>query len=220
MKPVLLINPNSSMQTTAAMLAIAQQHLPEVKGWTNAQAPSMITDTEALAAAAKHISLAALPPARAVIVAAFGDPGVDSLSERLNVPVVGIGAAAARAAGQGGTSFAVVTTTAMLAPAIDALMRSQASGYLGCFLTDGDPQALAADPNALDTALIHGCEQAAAQGAQRIIIGGGPLAAAAIRIAGKVQLPLVQPLVAACLEVAARTGHLAPPVPDGSRSAG
>lgn len=220
MKPVLLINPNSSVQTTAAMLAIAQQHLPVVDSWTNAHAPGMITDAAALAAAADQIASAALPPARAVIVAAFGDPGVDSLTERLDVPVIGIGAAAARAAGQGGTPFAVVTTTPLLAPAIDVLMRSHASGYLGCFVTEGHPEVLMADPGALDTGLIHGCELAAGAGAKRIIIGGGPLAAAAIRIAHKVPVPLVQPLVAACHEVAAKTGHLAPPAPDGSQSAG
>lgn len=218
MKPVLLINPNSSEQTTAAMLRIVGKYLRDVQGWTNVHAPAMITDPQALSAAAGQIASAGLPPARAVIVAAFGDPGADALAQRLDVPVVGIGAAAARAAGQGGAAFAVVTTTPKLAPAIDALMQAHGSGYLGCFLTPGDPEALMADPAALDSALIKACLAATEAQAQRVIIGGGPLAEAAIRIASEVPVPLVQPLVAACQEVASRTGHPVPPAPDGSQS--
>jgi len=218
MKPVLLINPNSSEQTTAAMLRIVRHHLPDVQGWTNVAAPKMITDPEALAQAAGSIADADLPPASAVIVAAFGDPGADALAQQLESPVIGIGAAAARAAGKDGASFAVVTTTPKLAPAIDTLMRSQGAGYLGCFLTRGDPEALMADPVALDAALAEACTPAVLAGAQQIIIGGGPLAEAAIRIAPHVAVPLVQPLVAACREVGSRTGHPGPPAPDVSRS--
>ena len=47
MKPVLLINPNSSVATTGAMVRIARGHLPDVIGWMNAQAPGMITTPEA-----------------------------------------------------------------------------------------------------------------------------------------------------------------------------
>ena len=218
MKPVLLINPNSSEQTTAAMLRIVMKHLPDVRGWTNVAAPKMITDPAALEQAAGSIADADLPPASAVIVAAFGDPGAVALAQRLDCPVVGIGAAAARAAGQDGAPFAVVTTTPKLAPAIDALMQAHGSGYLGCFLTPGDPEALMADPAALDRALIRACRAATQAQAQRVMIGGGPLAEAAIRIASEVAVPLVQPLVAACQEVGSRTGHPGPPVPDGSRS--
>ena len=97
MKPVLLINPNSSERTTEDMLAIVRQHLPDVRGWTNVYAPRMITAPEALLAAAEQIAMSVLPPARAVIVAAFGDPGATALEKTLNVPVIGIGAASARA---------------------------------------------------------------------------------------------------------------------------
>ncbi|MEP1612264.1 MAG: aspartate/glutamate racemase family protein [Roseobacter sp.] len=220
MKPVLLINPNSSVQTTAAMLAIARRHLPDVEGWTNAKAPGMITDPAALSAAGDQIVTAALPSAQGIIIAAFGDPGAEHLAAINDVPVVGIGAAAARQAGRGEDRFAVVTTTPRLAPAIDVLMRAHGKNYLGCFLTDGAPEALLADPVRLDAALIAGCIRACDAGAARVIIGGGPLATAAERIAPAVPVPLVQPLVAACKEIAAATtGHPVPPAPDGSQSA-
>lgn len=220
MKPVLLINPNSSVQTTAAMLAIARRHLPHVEGWTNAKAPGMITDLAPLSAAGDQIAAASLPGARGIIIAAFGDPGAEKLAAKSDVPVVGIGAAAARQAGQGGGTFAVVTTTPMLAPAIDALMNAHGKNYLGCFLTDGAPEALLADPDRLDASLIAECIRACDAGAARVIIGGGPLAAAAERIAQAVAVPLVQPLVAACNEIAAATAeHPVPPALGGSQSA-
>ena len=202
MKPVLLINPNSSEQTTEAMVAIALRHLPAVRGWTNVEAPLMITDQVALNAAADQISSATLPEASAVIIAAFGDPAAEVLAARMDVPVVGMGAAAARAAGQDGVAFAVVTTTPKLVPAIDVLMRAKGGKtYQGCFLTKGDPVALAGNPDALDDALADACTTAAEAGAQRVIIGGGPLAKAAIRIAPRLAVQLVHPIAAACVEI-------------------
>jgi allantoin racemase len=208
MKPVLVINPNSAAQTTDAMVTIVRRHLPVVRGWTNADAPAMITEPAALAAAADQVCRTVLPEARAVIVAAFGDPGAQRLAARLPCPVIGIGAAAARATAKDGTRFAVATTTAQLGPSIDALMQAHggAGTYLGSFMTAGAPEALLADPAALDAALLQACMNARDAGAKRIIIGGGPLAEAGIRLEPQVDVPLVQPLVAASKEVAALLG--------------
>jgi Asp/Glu/hydantoin racemase len=221
MTHVLLINPNGSEATTGTMVAITRRHLTEVSGWTNRGAPSMITDQSALEAAAAQVARADLPEVDAVIVAAFGDPGAGALAKRLSIPVIGIGAAAARAASLGGARFAVATTTPDLAKSIDALMLEKGgTSYAGCFLSEGDPLDLAAQPELLDAALLKACKAAADAGAERVIIGGGPLAEAAIRLQGQSPVELVQPLVAACNEVrtAIRTGHSAPPVPDVDRS--
>lgn len=206
MKSVLVVNPNSSARTTKAMVAIAGRHLPDVRGWTNDAAPEMITEPAALAAAADHVARAALPTAGGVIVAAFGDPGARRLASRWDGPVVGIGAAAAKAAAQGGASFAVVTTTPALETSIDGLMRihGHAGRYLGCFMAMGDPQALLRDPVALDAALLAACVGAQAAGAERVIIGGGPLAEAAVRLNGQTDMCLIQPLPEACKQIAER----------------
>ena len=200
MKPVLLLNPNGSRAATDAMLVIARRHLPDVVGWTNPRGPRMITTADALGRAAEQVAGADLPDASGVIVAAFGDPGVQALARRRDCPVVGIGAAAARAAAQGGAAFAVATTTPGLRAPIDALMRAEGTGgqYLGAFITTGDPLALLHDQVALDTALVAACARAGAAGAAHVIIGGGPLAAAAARIAAQVPVALIQPLPEAC----------------------
>ncbi|MEL6521485.1 MAG: aspartate/glutamate racemase family protein [Pseudomonadota bacterium] len=196
MKPVLLINPNGSAATTAMMVRIARPHVPAIVGWTNVQAPPMITEPQALAKAAAQLAVAELPEAAGVIVAAFGDPGVAELSARLDVPVVGIGATAAEAASRCGP-FSVVTTTPRLQEPINRLMGAR-SGYLGCFFADGDPMALAADPAALDAALIKATGRAARAGSSSVIVGGGPLAEAAQRIQKAVPVPLIHPLREAC----------------------
>ncbi len=208
MKPVLVINPNGSEKTTDAMVAITRRHLPFVQGWTNADAPEMITTPAALTSAADQVCCAVLPETRAVIVAAFGDPGAQRLAAHLPCPVIGIGAAAARSAAKDGMQFAVATTTAELGTSIDALMQVHgvAGKYLGSFMTGGTPEALLADPAALDAALLQACLNARDAGAERIIIGGGPLAEAAIRLESQIDVPLVQPLVAASKEVAALLG--------------
>lgn len=146
---ILLMNPNSSRRTTDAMVAIAARSLPDVIGWTAPGGPELLVSMAYLRAAADYVAAAEIPEAtQGVIVSAFGDPGRAALAARLDIPVVGIGQAAALAAARGGRRFAVVTHTPGLVEGIDALMRSSAPGadYLGTFLTDGDPLALAADP--------------------------------------------------------------------------
>lgn len=192
---ILLANPNANAATTARMCEIAAPWLPDLRGWTAPQGPEVIQTPDQLAMAGDRIAVLD-PPAgcRGVIVAAFGDPGADRLAARLDCPVVGIGAAAARAAR--GRIFAVATTTLHLRDDIDALMRGHTggAGYLGCFLTQGPPLAVMSDPRRLDQALLSAVRDAARAGAQVVIIGGGPLAQAAGRIAARSPVPLIQPI--------------------------
>lgn len=203
MKPVLLLNPNGSQAATDAMLAIARRHLRKIEGWTNPDGPVMITQPDALQRVGAQVAQTDLPEASGVIVAAFGDPGAAQLAERLECPVIGIGAAAAQAAARDGAAFAVATTTPDLRAPVDALMQAKGgANYIGAFFTKGDPLTLLGDQAALDAALILACRDAQAAGAARVIIGGGPLATAADRIAGQVNVPLIQPVPEACRALA------------------
>ncbi|MDN5568649.1 MAG: aspartate/glutamate racemase family protein [Paracoccus sp. (in: a-proteobacteria)] len=194
---ILLANPNADTRMTRVMCDIAARHLALVRGWTAANGPLVIQMPSELQRAAQQVALL-VPPrgCRGVIVSAFGDPGAVALAARLSCPVLGIGAAAAMAAGAGGRSFAVATTTPYLAAGIDALMSAHAGQgrYLGCFLTEGPALAVMGDPTALDRALLIAATRAADAGAQAVIIGGGPLAQAAERIAPLCPVPLIQPI--------------------------
>ncbi|MBE9635280.1 aspartate/glutamate racemase family protein [Salipiger mangrovisoli] len=201
------MNPNSNAATTRTMCGIAGRVLPRVSGWTAPEGPALITSAQALHQAAIQVAAAQLEPGiSGVIVSAFGDPGLEALSARLRVPVVGIGSAAARAAAAEGRAFAVVTHTPGLETSIDALMNNAGSAgrYLGTYLADGDPIELSGDPEKLDAALLYAAKLAHRDGAEAVIIGGGPLGEAADRLADHAPCILVSPILHAALEMRAK----------------
>lgn len=207
MSDVLLMNPNGNARTTSAMCAIAARCLGQPpEAWTAPSGPPLISTPDALRAAARTIAAAQVGDRYgAVILSAFGDPGAQALAARLPCPVIGIGAASARAASADRLPFAVVTTTPALETDIDTLMRSHgdAALYLGCFFAQGDPDALMTSEPALDTALSEAITRACAAGARGIIIGGGPLGMAAERLRRHTPARLYNPVLCAAQEVAA-----------------
>ena len=206
MARILLINPNTSAETTAMMVGIVQAALPaqtEVCGSTAPTGvPMIVTATELQACVSQVLAcwLQAPGPWSGVIVACFGDPGLDALRALTPVPVVGLCEAAMREAAQGGRHFGVATTTPDLAGAIQA--RAQALGlarlYTGLRATPGDATELVADATALRNALADTVAACVAQdGAQVVIVGGGPLGQVALELDGRCGVPLIAPLLSA-----------------------
>ena len=208
---LLLINPNTSEPATVLMTAMARDSAPvdvEIVGATVASGPPLLADPDALSAAAVAVldwlANTTLEGFDGVVIAAFGDPGLETARQRLRMPVTGIGEAAmAEAAGQG-RRFAIVTTTPAMAGAITD--RAIACGYrdqfLGVYLTPGDPAALMSRPEQLTDALELACHKAIEHaGAEAIVIGGGPLAQAARelrrRFSPSDRLVIVEPVPAA-----------------------
>lgn len=207
MKDVLLMNPNCNPDTTEAMCAIAAKALkrPPLR-WTAPSGPMLISTPDALSASAVLVEAAPLDQdLAAVIVSAFGDPGAEALARRLTSPVIGIGAASARAASAKKAPFAVATTTPALQGSIDTLMRQNGDPalYLGCFFADGDPDSLMQSEASLDQGLLQAISTACQAGAESIIIGGGPLGTAAERLRRRTRARLFNPVLCAAKEVAA-----------------
>lgn len=203
---ILLLNPNGSEATTASMLAIARAAAPGIalEGLTNHGAPPVLTEPGDVAAAEARLLARALPPAEALITAAFADPGLAQLRARGHL-VTGIAEAGmAAAAGR----FAVVTTTPGLAAGIAALAQryGHAARFAGVVLTAGPAETVMSAPERLADALLQACRRAQALGADSIVIGGGPLAAAARAIAPLAPVPLVEPVPEAVRLTLARLG--------------
>ena len=200
---IALINPNTSAATTASMLRIAKEAAGtgiRIEGLTVPFGAPLITTPAALARATEAVVALApqLHAARAVLIAAFGDPGLPALRDLLAVPVTGLAEAGMREAAQGGRRFAVVTTTPDLRDGIaETAVAYGHDRFLGTWTTPGDPVTLTSDAAALATALAAACDRAADAGAEAIVIGGGPLAEAARRIAPTSPVPLIEPLPAA-----------------------
>ena len=208
---IVLVNPNTNARTTDAMVAIARRALRDagsdidVVGMTAPFGAPMIVDETGLRVAAKAVEALAKRIAddrggvAAVIVSAFGDPGIEAASDIPDVPVIGIGGASLSQAGRDGRHFAVATTTPGLVAAIDARVASLglSPGYLGTFIGPGEPLALMADDEALKHSLELAIAQAADKGARAVVIGGGPLAEIAEQLEVVPGLSLVKPISAA-----------------------
>lgn len=212
---VLLINPNTSAQTTAMMHSLARAALPEafeLRSATAAQGAPMITTDAELATAVQEvlaIGRAQAGQVAAIVVAAFGDPGMGALRAELTVPVFGIGESSMREAAAGGRRFGVATTT----PALDASIRQAverlglSAQFTGTRIPQDDPLRLAAEPQLQDRLLAQAVQTCVeTDGAQAVVIGGGPLAQSAERIAGQFSVPVISPVAAAMRRVAAALG--------------
>jgi len=112
---LLVINPNTSAAMTAG---IAEAALAAASPGTKIRAvnpsfgPISIEGhaEEALAAAGVVEQVRLAPPHDAVVIACFGDPGLDAARELTAAPVLGIAEAAFHAASMLATGFSVVTT--------------------------------------------------------------------------------------------------------------
>ena len=199
---VLLINPNSSEATTGMMLAIARRKADgrlRLEAATATRSPSMIVnETQLTASASQVIEIGRAQDAGCIgiIVSAYGDPGVIHLQENLRVPVMGICEASMIDASQGGRKFGVATVTPDLADAIAA--RAASLGlqhlYTGIRCTPGDPVKLADDAERLRNELAAMVRLCIEDGAEAVIIGGGPLGEAAEYLRTQFDIPIIAPI--------------------------
>ncbi len=202
------------------MVAIAKSVVADgfdVVGATAARAPSMIVTPEALDAAAPEVEELARAHQHScdgIIVAAFGDPGLAGIKAAMDLPAVGIGESSMREAAGGGRSFGVATTTPLLKSKIDALPQSLGlqSRYTGTRFAEGDPQELMRDPARLHAAVDGAVEACIARdGAEAVVIGGGPLGEAARKLQPMFTVPVIAPIPSAVVRIirliTARVGH-------------
>lgn len=203
---ILLINPNSSVATTEMMVAIARSATVDgfdIDGATATRAPQMIVTPDALDAASTEVLEIAQSNRHAcdgIIVAAFGDPGLAGIKAAIALPAVGIGESSMLAAAENSRRFGVATTTPLLEAKIDALPDALGlrSYYTGVRFAEGDPQELMRDPARLRTALAGAVEACIAQdGAEAVIIGGGPLGEAARELQPMFTVPIIAPIPSA-----------------------
>lgn len=206
---IVLINPNSNASTTRSMTEIASTATGGVKveGKSNEGVPPLLTTPKDLADALPGVVKIGVdatqdPKVGAIIVSAFGDPGLPELRAKVGVPVFGIREQAFHEAAKGGRPFGIATTTPDPGLLEGFRQTAVALGYgaqfRGTRATPGDPNALMKkSPEELDAALAEAVRASAADGAKAVIIGGGPLTASALRLQPQFDMPLVVPVIAA-----------------------
>ena len=197
---LLVINPNTTESITLKVAACVRAMVPqtcEVEAITAAFGPRYIASRAAFAIAS-HASLDAFARhgagADAILLACFGDPGLDALREIASVPVIGLVEAAAHEACADGRAYAIVTGGERWGPMLkEMLTLRHLDGSLAAIRTVAPSgAAIAADPEGSIAMLAQACESVVKEwGAQAVILGGAGLVGLAARVQPYVSAPVI-----------------------------
>lgn len=220
---LLFLNPNTSVSLTERMANAVRPYLSPTTELVPATAtrgfPYISSRAEADVAASIVLEMIAEHEGDvdAVVVAAFGDPGLFAARELFDMPVVGVAELAILTACAVGDRFGIVTfSTVMSTWYLDAVMRAR----LEARFTGVRVPAHTAPAGGVDTVqedlgdrLVELVGEAAtADKADVVIIGGAPLAGFAATVEDRVAVPVIDPVVAGVLyaEMLVRLGLPAP----------
>ena len=206
---VLLINPNVSADMTGRIAAAARPLLPSGTELVTetARFGATVIASRASYAIAGHAALDCYARhagrCDAVILACFGDPGLEALREVADVPVFGLLASAVRLATAGGRTFGIVTAgapwRAMLAERI--AVSGETARLRGIETLRADGLTVSRDPDGALAAIAAAIQSLAAAGADTVILGGAAMVQLASRLNSPV--PLVDCLKAAVIDLVA-----------------
>lgn len=213
---LLIVNPNTSPGTTRRIGDAARAAAHPGDHFTTVSAafgPELIVTPQDGVEATRGVMAAITRhdgPMDGIILASFGDTGADEVRAAWpHLPVIGIAEAAFTAARDKGGPFAIVT----FAPEVAPSLHEKAKQYgLGDRLTRvaALPEPWHGEPGEVveqrGEALGDLCEICATEGAQSIVIGGGPLAGLAARIGPRVSVPLIDGTQEAIAQIRARIG--------------
>ncbi len=220
---ILVVNPNTSPQMTAAIDHVAQETAgsqAHVVTMCSAQGPHTIEgalDAALGTAGMLQVVGAYTQPFDAVVVACFGDPGVEALRLLVQVPVLGIGAASFTQAAFISRRFAIVTPsvgTPERYTAVTAAMglRQQFLGTYQTSLSVVDFES--GDPTVLETLVFH-AQQAVKDGAECLLFGCAGIADQICAIEERVGVMCIASVAAAVSQALACLRHRRVLVPGG-----
>jgi allantoin racemase len=218
---ILVVNPNTSEEMTAAIDRVARAavgsrtHVVTIRSQRGPYTIEGALDTALATAGMLEVVAAYHNPFDAVVVACFGDPGVDALRMLVRVPVIGIGAASFMQAACLSQRFAIVTPLAGT-PARYAAYAA-AMGLTGQFVgTYQTPLSVAdfesEDPSVLETLVFH-AEQAVKDGAECLLFGCAGIADQIHDIEARVGVTCVASAAAGVSQAVACLRHRRVPLP-------
>jgi allantoin racemase len=202
---ILLVNPNISPVVTDILANAAQQIVgerAEIRAVTAAfGSPSLECRAElAVAAHAVLEAIASETSFDAVLIGAFGDPGLEAARDIVAAPVFGLGQSGMRAAGADRRRFAIVTLGERLRPEIErAVANLGLSDQLASIrFLRASVLEIAQDRAAFFDALaaaVHACVRS--DGAQGVLLGGAPFAGISGALADRIGVPVFDGLTSA-----------------------
>lgn len=221
---ILVVNPNTSRTMTEAINRVAQAAAGDsacVVTICSQRGPYTIEgalDTALATTGMLEVVAAYQEPFDALVVACFGDPGVDALRTLLQVPVIGIGAASFMQAACLSQQFAVVTPVAGVPARYTAFAAAMGLSrqFVGAYQT---PLSVAdfesEDPSVLET-LVFYAEQAVKDGAECLLFGCAGIADQIHSIESRVGVTCIASAAAGVSQAVACLRHRRAPLPGGA----
>jgi Asp/Glu/hydantoin racemase len=203
---ILLLNPNTSQDMTERMLAVARavasvgttivpvtaaRGVPYIASRAEAQIGGAIA-LEMIAEYHRDVD--------AVVIAAFGDPGLLGARELFDIPVVGMAEAAMLSACMLGRRFGIVTFARALGPWYEdcVAMHGLSGRCAGIRMLDAPIRAVATvQDDSEDLLVALAGRSVEADEADVIILAGAPLAGLARRVAHRIPVPVIDQVAAA-----------------------
>ncbi len=229
---LMLLNPNTSSAMTAGMVEAAQRVAAagtQVIGRQPSFGPlsieSHFDDAFGAAGVAEQMKLAAGEGFDAVVIACFGDPGLDAAREMTDSPVLGIAEAAFHAASMLATGFSVVTTMSRTCVIAERLVQRYGFEHACRGIHGTDIPVLALEHCGEEVvAQIEAAAQAALERDRSgaIVLGCGGMAALCTQLQQRLGVPVVDGVSAAVKFAEAlaalglrtsKRGDYAPPLP-------
>lgn len=196
-----IINPNTSQAMSDKILQVAQQarRTADVEVLTSTQGPASLEShvDDALAIPGLLLHAQALEAHKAtdgILIACFGDPGIDAVRELSSVPVLGIAESAMHTAAMLGERFSVVTTLARTLPTAQRIVQrigltQQCTCLRACNVPVQSLEHANAECRAL---LLQECQRAAKEDdIDAIVLGCAGMADLAAELSDAVGLPVV-----------------------------
>ena len=204
---VLVLNPNSTTWMTERVADALQGHLGAgfaVQAFTVDEGPPVVDSAETFETAARLVgpacerALARHPATGAILLACFGDPGLEALRSACGQRrVVGLAYCAMADAAARHGRFAILTCGPDWVGLLErrAADLGHADALVGVWALPVNGRELALQPQRWQPALQAAADDAQRRGAQAIILGGAAFAGLELDIASA--LPRVDPLQAA-----------------------
>lgn len=200
-RSILVLNPSSSTPMTEGIArgldGLRFPGAPEIVCVNDPGGPHFIATPDDIAfSAPRVVDLALAHPAAAYVVACYAEPGLDDLRARVTQPVIGIQDAAVATALTLGARFGVIAMSPAAIPRHIARLQAR---HLADRLVG--EVALAAPHGAGDaetaTALAEAGRELKRMGADSVIIGCAGLSQHRAALAATLNLPVVEPTLAA-----------------------
>ncbi len=203
---VVIINPNSSIVMTNAMLETARTVAPEIRfdGWTSHKGPESIEGSVDGALAEPHVldlvRKASAQKAEGIIIGCFDDTALAAATKLASCPVLGIGQAAYHYAALRGWRFSVVTTVKVSVPILEQnILALGLGGYLGKVRASDVPVlALHEDQERAAALVSEEARRAEAEdGVDAVILGCAGMVHVVDVVRSSVDLHVIDPAVTA-----------------------